>query len=112
MNHSQRYTATTPTRNPTVNRQRPGVRRNSAIDYTRRFRALAAAIALLPASTLLLDGEVTAFDEHLLSGRAFLHPDPDALVTPPIYIALIVSLPAGAISAITPSGRGGKSSSD
>ena len=57
------------------------------IDYTGRFRALAAAVALLPASTLLLDGEVTAFDEHLLSRRAFLHPDPHALVTPPIYIA-------------------------
>jgi len=59
----------------------------NGIDYTRRFRALAAAIALLPASTLLLDGEVTAFDEHLLSCRAFLHPDPHVLVTPPIYIA-------------------------
>src|SRR5437899_847652 len=59
----------------------------NGIDYTSRFRALAAAIALLPASTLLLDGEVTAFDEHLLSRRAFLHPDPPAVVTPPIYIA-------------------------
>ncbi len=59
----------------------------NGIDYTGRFRALAAAIALLPASPLLLDGEVTAFDEQLLSRRAFLHPDPDALVTPPIYIA-------------------------
>jgi len=59
----------------------------NGIDYTRRFRSLAAAIALLPASTLLLDGEVTAFDEHLLSRRAFLYPDPQALVTPPIYIA-------------------------
>jgi ATP-dependent DNA ligase len=46
----------------------------NGIDYTRRFRALAAAIALLPASTLLLDGEVTAFDEHLLSRRAFRPP--------------------------------------
>ncbi len=59
----------------------------NGIDYTDRFRALAAAVALLPASTLLLDGEVTAFDEHLLSRRAFLHPDPHVLVTPPIYIA-------------------------
>src|SRR5438309_2952957 len=42
----------------------------NGIDFTRRFRALAAAIALLLASTLLLDGEVTAFDEHLLSYRA------------------------------------------
>ena len=53
----------------------------------RRFRALAAAIASLPDVTLLLDGEVTAFDAHLLSRRAFLHPDPPAVVTPPIYIA-------------------------
>ena len=59
----------------------------NGIDYTGRFRALAAAIASLPAATLLLDGEVTAFDEHLLSRRAFLHPDPHVLVTPPIYIA-------------------------
>src|SRR5437667_1190332 len=59
----------------------------NGIDYTGRFRALAAAIASLPVSTVLLDGEVTAFDEHLLSRRAFLHPDPHALVTPPIYIA-------------------------
>src|SRR5438876_9709918 len=59
----------------------------NGIDYTGPFRALAAAIAVLPASTLLLDGEVTAFDEHLLSRRAVLHPDPHALVTPPIYIA-------------------------
>jgi len=59
----------------------------NGIDYTGRFRALAAAIASLPASTLVLDGEVAAFDEHLLSRRAFLHPDPHALVTPPIYIA-------------------------
>jgi|SRR2546425_7521416 len=111
MNHSQRYTATTPTRNPTVNRQRPGVRRNSAIDYTRRFRALAAAIALLPASTLLLDGEVTAFDEHLLSGRAFLHPEHHVLVTPPIYIAFDCVYARERDLRDHPSGQGAKSSS-
>ena len=48
----------------------------NGIDYTGRFRALATAIASLPASALLLDGEVTAFDEHLLSRRAYLSPDP------------------------------------
>jgi len=57
------------------------------VDYTGQFRALAAAIASLPASTLLLDGEVTAFDERLLSRRPFRHHDPRVLVTPPIYIA-------------------------
>jgi ATP-dependent DNA ligase len=67
----------------------------NGIDYTGRFRALATAIASLPASMLLLDGEVTAFDEHLLSRRAFLGPDRAALVTPPIYIAFDCVYAAG-----------------
>src|SRR6266851_9226415 len=38
-------------------------------------------------STVILDGEVAVFDEHLLSRRDFLRrPDPGAVVTPPIYI--------------------------
>jgi bifunctional non-homologous end joining protein LigD len=32
-------------------------------DHTRRFRALAAAVAALPADELVLDGEVAVFDE-------------------------------------------------
>src|SRR5438445_13850144 len=49
----------------------------NGIDFTGRFRELAAAIALLPTSTLILDGEVTVFDEHLLSRRDWLRrPDP------------------------------------
>ncbi len=59
----------------------------NGIDSTRRFRELAAAIAALPASTVILDGEVAVFDEHLLSRRDFLRrPDPGAVATPPIYI--------------------------
>jgi bifunctional non-homologous end joining protein LigD len=56
------------------------------VDYTGHFRALAAAVASLPAATLLLDGEVTAFDERLLSRRPFWRPDHRVLVTPPIYL--------------------------
>jgi len=59
----------------------------AGLDYTGRFRQLAAAIASLPASTLILDGEVAVFDQQLLSRLDFLRrPDPKALVTPPIYI--------------------------
>src|SRR5439155_21152716 len=59
----------------------------NGIDFTGRFRELAVAIALLPTSTLILDGEVAVFDEHLLSRRDWLRrPDPRAVVTPPIFI--------------------------
>jgi len=57
------------------------------VAFTGRFRELAVAIALLPTSTLILDGEVAVFDEHLLSRRDLLRrPDPRAVVTPPIFI--------------------------
>jgi len=59
----------------------------NGIDNSGRFRALAAATASLPASTLFLDGEGAAFGEQLVSRRPSRHPDPHALVTPPIYIA-------------------------
>ena len=59
----------------------------NGIDATSRFGPLAAAIASLPASTLILDGEVAVFDEHLLSRLDLLQrPDPGALMTPPLYI--------------------------
>src|SRR2546426_10799741 len=59
----------------------------NGIDFTGRFRELAVAIALLPTSTLILDGEVAVFDEHLLSRRDWLRrPDPRAVVTPAIFI--------------------------
>jgi bifunctional non-homologous end joining protein LigD len=59
----------------------------TGLDCAGRFRELAAAIASLPASPLILDGEVAVFDDQLLSRLDFLRrPDPQALVTPPIYI--------------------------
>jgi bifunctional non-homologous end joining protein LigD len=56
-------------------------------DHTRRFPALAAAIAALTPPTLILDGEVVVFDAQLLSRCAWLRQrDPAALATPPIYM--------------------------
>jgi bifunctional non-homologous end joining protein LigD len=48
-------------------------------DHTERFAELAAAIAALPAHTLILDGEVSVFDEDLVS--QFHLPAPRAGVT-------------------------------
>jgi len=53
----------------------------------RRFRELAAAIAALPVPTLVLDGEVAIFDQHLRSRFDLLqHSDPEVVATPPVYI--------------------------
>jgi bifunctional non-homologous end joining protein LigD len=63
------------------------LRSRHGLDVTGRFRALAAAIASLPTSALILDGEVAVFDEHLRSRLDLLRrPAPHALVTPPMYI--------------------------
>ena len=49
---------------------------------------IAAAIAQLSARSLVLDGEVAIFDEHLRSRFDWLRePDPDAVATPPILMA-------------------------
>ena len=37
------------------------------VEHTKRFAEIAAAISQLPAQTLILDGEVCAFDEALVS---------------------------------------------
>jgi len=56
-------------------------------DHTRRFPALAAAIAALAPPTLILDGEVVIFDAQLISRFAWLRQrDPEAVATPPIYM--------------------------
>src|SRR2546425_729595 len=57
-------------------------------DHTHCFSDIAAAVAKLPASTLILDGEVVRFDDQLIS-RFFLLSDApeDALVTPPLFMA-------------------------
>ena len=36
-------------------------------DHSRRFGELARAIGALPETTLILDGEIAIFDEHLIS---------------------------------------------
>jgi bifunctional non-homologous end joining protein LigD len=57
------------------------------VDHARRFRELAAAVASLPVPTLVLDGEVAIFDQHLRSRFDLLqHSDPDVVATPPVYI--------------------------
>jgi bifunctional non-homologous end joining protein LigD len=58
------------------------------VDHTRRFTDLAAAVAKLSARTLVLDGELAVFDQHLLSRFEWLrNPDPDVVATPPAYMA-------------------------
>ena len=60
-------------------------------DHTRRFRDIATAVAKLPARTVVLDGEVAIFDEKLRSRFEWLRePDPDAIATPPMFIAFDV----------------------
>ena len=60
-------------------------------DHTRRFRDIAAAVAKLPARTLVLDGEVAIFDQKFRSRFEWLRePDPDAIATPPMFIAFDV----------------------
>src|SRR5215471_4043300 len=57
-------------------------------DHTRRFRDLAVAVSKLGARTLVLDGEVAIFDEKFRSRFDWLRePDPDAIATPPMFIA-------------------------
>src|SRR5262249_41899874 len=60
-------------------------------DHTRRFRDIAAAVAKLSPRTLVLDGEVAIFDEKFRSRFDWLRePDPDAVATPPMFIAFDV----------------------
>jgi bifunctional non-homologous end joining protein LigD len=60
----------------------------SNVDHARRFREIAAAVAAMSFTTLVLDGEVASFDEQLRSRFDWLrhHPTND-VATPPIYIA-------------------------
>jgi bifunctional non-homologous end joining protein LigD len=60
-------------------------------DHTRRFRDIAVAVSKLAARTLVLDGEVAIFDQKFRSRFEWLRePDPDAIATPPMYIAFDV----------------------
>lgn len=56
-------------------------------DHTRRFSDLATAISRLSARTVVLDGEVAIFDQHLRSRFEWLRdPDPEAVATPPLLM--------------------------
>jgi len=60
-------------------------------DHTRRFSDIAAAVAKLSARSLVLDGEVAIFDQKFRSRFDWLRePDPDAVATPPMFIAFDV----------------------
>jgi len=60
----------------------------SGRDHTRRFAGIAAAVANLSARALVLDGEVAIYDERLRSRFDWLRePDPDAVATPPMFMA-------------------------
>ena len=58
-------------------------------DHTRRFRDIATAISKLSARTLVLDGEVAIYDQQLRSASTdcLREPDPDAIASPPLFIA-------------------------
>src|SRR4030095_6566123 len=56
-------------------------------DHTRRFHQIAAAASKLSARSLVLDGEVAIYDQHLRSRFDWLRePDPDAIATPPLLM--------------------------
>ena len=60
-------------------------------DHAQRFGELARVIGSLPETTLILDGEVAMFDEHLISRFEWLrHGARESLSTPPIYMAFDV----------------------
>jgi ATP-dependent DNA ligase len=57
-------------------------------DHTRRFADIAVAIAKLPARSLVLDGEVSIYDQQLRSRFDWLRePDPGAVASPPLLMA-------------------------
>jgi len=56
-------------------------------DHTKRFPDLGAAVRGLPATTLILDGEVAVFDRQLISRFEWLrHGAPPDLATPPLFM--------------------------
>jgi len=58
------------------------------VDHTAQFADIAAAVAKLPARTLILDGEVCVFDARLVSQFHLLGDSSTGeLATPPVFIA-------------------------
>jgi bifunctional non-homologous end joining protein LigD len=63
----------------------------NGVDHTSRDPDVAAAFAQLKASTLVLDGELAVFDDHLRSRFEWLRdPDESVVATPPVLIAFDV----------------------
>jgi bifunctional non-homologous end joining protein LigD len=63
----------------------------NGVDHIRRYADVAAAVAKLGPSTLVLDGELAVFDEQLPSRFEWLRDPDDAVVaTPPVLIAFDV----------------------
>jgi bifunctional non-homologous end joining protein LigD len=63
----------------------------NGVDHTRRYRDVAAAVARLQPSTLVLDGELAVFDERLRSRFEWLRdPDDSVVAAPPVTIAFDV----------------------
>jgi bifunctional non-homologous end joining protein LigD len=61
------------------------------VDHTARFPELAQAVAALPGTKLVLDGEVAVFDEQLVSQFELLaEPHPEIVTTPPLYMVFDV----------------------
>jgi bifunctional non-homologous end joining protein LigD len=60
-------------------------------DLTKQFAEVAEAVARLRAPSLVLDGEIAVFDEHLVSHLGYLRAsrgrEEEKLLTPPILIA-------------------------
>lgn len=58
-------------------------------DLTRQFEPVASAVAALRAPRLILDGEIAAFDERLVSHLAYLRGtrSEDQVLTPPLLVA-------------------------
>jgi bifunctional non-homologous end joining protein LigD len=57
-------------------------------DHTRRFPDLVGAIAELPTATLIVDGEVSIFDQQLVSRFEWLrHGKPPGVAPPPLFMA-------------------------
>ena len=58
-----------------------------AKDLTTRLPELTTAIAGLASETVVLDGEVAVYDEHLVSRFEWMRrPPPDAVASPPMFM--------------------------
>jgi len=78
----------------------------NGVDHTHRFRDIAEAISKLTARTLVLDGEVAVYDEQLRSRFDWLRePDPEAVASPPVYMAFDILYRDGRDLSARPLGR-------